>query len=171
MREDVTASRGTILLASARRITSYHIDADVNFLFQVIGDKSIHVYNQTDRSLLTHEELERYHLGNMSGATFKPARDADGIRYRLKPGEGVHIPYTAPHWATTLDAHSVAVSINFDLRSTSRDAALYRLNGRLRRLGMAPTPPGISAWRDGVKLAAVQSLRIIRLVRHRGNAH
>ena len=77
MRSDVLIGRGTILIASPLRITSFHIDSDVNFLFQLGGDKLFHVFDQTDRTLVTDQELERYYCGDPNGAVFKPDRQID----------------------------------------------------------------------------------------------
>lgn len=167
LRDDVIVSRGTLLIASPHRVTPYHIDADVNFLFQVLGDKVIRVFNQNDRTLLTEHMLERYHQGDVSGAQFSISRESEACVWELHAGQGLHIPYTAPHWATTLDTPSVALSINFDLKSTIRQADLYRVNGKLRRHGLAPTSPGVSAWRDEFKLAALSAFRALRMVGHR----
>lgn len=167
MRTDVTIGRGTILIASPQRVTSFHIDSDVNFLFQIGGDKSISVFDQTDRTLVTDQELERYYGGDPNGAVFKADRQADGKAYELRAGYGVHIPCMAAHWAQNRGAPSIALSINFDLRSVARVGRLYRLNGRLRRLGLAPRPPGVSAWRDGLKIAALAGLDLARELRRR----
>lgn len=168
MRNDVLVGRGTILIASPGRVTSYHIDSDVNFLFQVLGDKSISVFDQTDRTLVTEQELERYYCGDPNGAQFKEARQAEGRTYDLRAGRGVHIPCMAPHWARNRDTPSVALSINFDLRSVSRIGRLYRLNSRLRRLGFKPTPPGQSASLDRVKLAALSGIAAVKGLRRAG---
>jgi hypothetical protein len=162
MRDDVIIGRGTLLIASPGRITSYHIDSDTNFLFQIAGDKTIRVFDQTDRTLLTDVELECYYAGDMNGAAFKPAREHDGKTYDLKPGLGVHIPCMAPHWAQNRDHVSIALSVNFDLRTVERLGRIYKLNHRLRRYGLNPTPPGVSAWRDRVKLASVKGLTATR---------
>jgi hypothetical protein len=167
LRDDVIVARGTLLIASPRRVTPYHIDADVNFLFQVLGDKVIRVFDQTDRTLLTDPMLEKYYRGNISGAQFAASRDDEACVWELHAGGGVHIPCTAPHWATTLDTPSVALSINFDLRSTIRLADIYRVNGALRRHGLVPTSPGVSAWRDGFKVAAANAFRMLRPAGHR----
>lgn len=167
LRADVIVARGTLLIASPHRVTPYHIDADLNYLFQVLGDKVIRVFDQNDRTLLTEPMLERYYQGDVSGAQFAVSRDDEACVWELHAGQGVHIPCTAPHWATTLDMPSVALSINFDLKSTVRQADLYRLNGRLRRHGLAPTSPGVSAWRDEFKLAALNAFRALRMVGHR----
>ncbi len=166
MRDDVIVARGTLLIASPHRITPYHIDADVNFLFQVGGDKVIRVFDQTDRTLLTDPMLEKYYRGDVSGAQFAASRDDEARVWELHAGQGVHIPCTAPHWATTLDTPSVALSINCDLRSTIRRADIYRVNGALRRHGLAPTSPGVSAWRDAFKVAAVNVFRMLRAATH-----
>jgi hypothetical protein len=39
MRDDVVVGRGTVLIASPGRLTSYHLDSDTNYLFQIAGDK------------------------------------------------------------------------------------------------------------------------------------
>ncbi len=164
MRNDVSAGRATILIASPRRITTYHLDADTNFLFQLAGDKSISVFDQTDRTLLTEPELERYHTGDPSAAAFKTARQNEARTYDLCAGLAVHIPSTAPHWAQNCDTVSVALSLNYDLRSVQRAGRIYSFNHRLRRLGISPTPPGASSWRDRAKLTAAT---IISTLRHR----
>jgi len=159
MRDDATSGRGTVLIASPGRVTSYHIDADLNFLFQVRGDKLFRVFNRDDRSILPHEELENYFLGDMNGAIFKPEREPDARSYDLRAGCGVHVPCMSGHWARNLDGPSVALSINWDLRSVTSAGRVYRFNGRLRRLGLNPVPPGMSHWRDSVKTTTLELLQ------------
>jgi hypothetical protein len=162
MRDDVIVGRATILVASPRRITAYHLDADTNFLFQVHGSKSFSVFDQTDRTMLTDVELENYHAGDANGAVFKTSRQDEALTYALDAGLGVHVPSTAPHWARNGDNVSVALSLNYDLRSVRRRGRIYAMNRRLRRLGIDPSAPGRSAWRDRIKLAAVDMLGAAR---------
>jgi hypothetical protein len=162
MRDDVIIGRGTLLIASPRRITSYHIDSDTNFLFQITGNKLISVFDQTDRSLISDVELERYYTGDMNGAKFKESRKHEGTTYDLKASLGIHIPCMAPHWAQNADNVSIALSINFDLFSIDRLAHVYKLNSRLRRLGLDPKPPGQSKLRDRVKYASAKGLEVSR---------
>ena len=159
MRGDAISGRGTLLIASPGRITSYHIDSDVNFLFQIRGDKLFCVFDPDDRSILPHEELENYFLGDANGAIFKPDREPDAKSYDLGAGCGVHVPCMSGHWAKNLDSPSVALSINWDLRSVTSTGRVYRFNGRLRRLGLNPVPPGVSHWRDNVKTTALELLQ------------
>src|SRR5581483_11837349 len=55
MRKDVVTGRATFLIASPRRITAYHLDADTNFLLQLAGEKSFTVFDQTDPGVVTDE--------------------------------------------------------------------------------------------------------------------
>jgi hypothetical protein len=162
LRTDIKTSRATLLIASPRRITSYHIDSNTNFLYQIHGDKRLSVFDPSDRTLVTPEELEGYYSGNTSAARYKPERQADAQVFELHAGSAVHVPSHAPHWAQNLDSVSVALSINFDLNSVERDGRIHRLNGRLRRLGFVPRAPGDSAWKDEFKLGVGAVYRGVR---------
>ena len=168
MGEDVAVGEALILLASPNRITSYHIDAESNYLVQLVGDKTLNVFDPSDHTLITHEELERFHDGDYNGAVYKPERQADAHVYDLRAGHGVHIPTGAPHWVQNGDNVSIALSINYDLRSVDRMSRLYRFNNRFRRFGARPTAPGVSTWRDRVKLAAAS--RLLRIEPQAGTA-
>jgi hypothetical protein len=162
MRRDVIVGRGTLLIASPHRVTAYHIDADVNFLFQLSGDKKFSVFNQADRSVISDEELECYFSGDHNGARFTESKQASATTYDLRGGWAVHVPCMAPHWAQNLDSVSVALSVNFDLKSIGRIGRLYNMNRKLRRLGAKPRPPGASRWGDGVKLASLRVLQAVK---------
>jgi hypothetical protein len=165
MQDDVTLGRGTLLIASPWRITSYHIDADVNFLFQIAGDKEFRVFDQTDRDVLSHQELEDYFLGNLNGAVYGAQKEQGAKRYDLRPGCAIHIPLITGHWAQNQASPSVALSVNFDIRSVAPLKRVYRVNGRLRKLGLKPVPPGVSRWRDSLKSNAIELLKLHRHLR------
>jgi hypothetical protein len=160
--EDVLVGRTTILIASPHRTTAYHIDSDVNYLFQVAGDKFFAVLDQTDRTLVTDEELECFFNGDLSAAHFKPGREAEATAYDLKAGFGVHVPWLAPHWARNGGQVSIAVSCNFDLASLQRLSAIYKTNHRLRSIGLRPRSPRDPSWRDGAKVFGVQTVSTLR---------
>lgn len=164
LRRDAILGRGTVLLASPGRITAYHFDSDANFLFQLAGAKTLHVFKQGDRSLVTDQQLERYYCGDQSAAVFKEERAREGTAYELDKGLGVHIPVRAPHWAQNHDSVSVALSVNFDLRSVEREARVYCFNAKLRRLGIQPLAPGKSRSRDLLKSAAMGGARSFRRI-------
>ncbi|HZE42204.1 MAG TPA: hypothetical protein VE058_00385 [Steroidobacteraceae bacterium] len=162
MRDDILRGRGTILIASPRRVTTYHIDSDLNYLFQIAGDKYFSVFDHNDRTLTTHEELENFFGGDLNSAVFKDGRQKDASLYDLCAGYAVHVPCFAAHWAQNRDTPSIALSINWDLNSIMRLGRIYRLNGKLRHRGWQPAPPGTSAWRDRMKLAALDGLTLAR---------
>jgi len=153
LQDDLIGVRATILLASPHRITAYHIDAVLNYLMQISGKKQFRVYDPTDRTLLTSEELERYFAGDANGAVFREERLNDAAVFAMDAGVGVHVPPMAPHWAETGDDISVAVSFNYDLHSIERAARIHKVNRRLRQLGLRPQPPGAGRAADRTKLA------------------
>jgi hypothetical protein len=79
------------------------------------------------------------------------------VHVRRRSGCGAHVPSTAPHWAQNGDDVSVAVSLNYDLRSMERLARIHRINRRLRRLGMHPRTPGTNEAIDTTKLVAYRA--------------
>jgi len=154
MRADVVLGETLILVTSPNRITPYHFDAEVNFLTQVRGDKWFHVFDRKGEPHVSDEELETYFAGDISSGVYRPEREHEATVYDLRAGYGVHVPVATPHWVQNKDNVSVAISVNYDLRSMYRLMQVYRVNRRLRRLGWRPTPPGVSGWRDGIKLTA-----------------
>ena len=143
-----------IFVTSPKRKTPYHIDRECNFLLQVRGDKTIHVFDQTDREILSDEELERFWSVDSSAANYKARLQNRAKSYLMKPGSGVHIPVNAPHWLENHDKVSISLSVNFQFKESLR-ANAYRANYVLRRLGMKPTPPGQSEWLDSLKSVAI----------------
>ncbi|WP_428378021.1 hypothetical protein [Lichenicoccus sp.] len=164
MRDDVVVARATILIASPGRWTPYHADADSNFLMQIAGDKTFGVFSHTDRTLVTHGEIERLLCGDLNGVCYKPDRRHDAAVHDLRPGHGIHVPTFAPHWARNGSDVSIALSLNFDLKSIGRLASVCRVNRHMRRLGLRPAAPGLHPWRDEAKALAA-SMRPGRLLR------
>jgi hypothetical protein len=162
MAEDVLVGRASILIASPRRITAYHIDADVNYLLQIAGDKSFTVFDQTDHTLITDEELERYFSGDESAARFETNRQNEGTEHDLRAGFGVHVPCMAPHWARNGGHVSIAVSCNFDLASVQELSLIYKTNRRLRGLGISPRSPRNATWSNGAKLWGAKTVIAMR---------
>lgn len=162
LRNDVEAGRATLVISSPGRVTSYHIDAEVNFLLQVRGEKLLYAFDGYDRTLLTDPELEAFYGGDPDGARYKSERQDEAAVYALKPGKGVQLPLHAPHWTQNGSSTSVGLSLNFNLRSSGRSARVYKINRRLRQAGFAPLAPGVSAWEDHLKLAALKSFSVVR---------
>jgi hypothetical protein len=162
MRSDVVVGETLILISSPNRVTPYHFDAETNFLVQVRGDKWFYVFDHEDRTLVTNEERERYFAGDISSAVYRAERQKDAIAYDLKAGYGIHVPVAAPHWVQNGNNVSVAISVNYELRSVERAAKIHKINSRLRRFGVQPTAPGVAPLRDLLKVAAAGTLSGVR---------
>jgi hypothetical protein len=148
--DDVKVRDAYIFITAPRRVTTYHIDFQCGFLLQLHGDKTIHAFDRYDREVTTEEELERFWAKDTNAATYKPEFQSRAHTWVLKPGLGVHLPVTSPHWLRNGDEISVSLSLNFQFKN-SRLADIYRANYYLRKLGIQPTAPGISVWRDRAK--------------------
>ena len=149
---DIVLGESLIFINSPNRKTAYHLDLESNFLLQIAGEKLVHVFDSSDRSLTSHMELENHCGGDDNGAIYKPDREKDAHFYRLTAGHGVHFPSMGPHWVENGDQVSVSININYDLVSIHhRLKRIYRVNRVMRRLGMEPTAPGRSAARDTLK--------------------
>lgn len=169
MRADVVVGEALILISSPRRITAYHIDAETNYLIQSTGHKTLHVLPCGNPAIVSDLEMERFSRGDLNGARFREEFSAQEKVYALRAGSGVHIPSTSPHWVENGDRVSVALSVNYELRSIHRVTRIYKFNHHLRRLGLHPSAPGTSAWRDGLKQATQGLLSELR--RSGGEAH
>jgi hypothetical protein len=151
---DTTAWEAQVMLTSPRQITPYHIDNECNFLLQLRGEKTINIFDQNDRAVLTEEELENFWIGNQNAARYKAELQERARTYQLAPGRVVHLPINAPHWIRNGDGVSISLSLNCELPGyTAR--RVFRANHYIRKLGLTPTPPGKSAKRDALKNAAM----------------
>jgi hypothetical protein len=143
-----------LFITSPKRVTTYHIDRECSLLLQIQGDKHISIFDRNDRDVLSEEEIERFWSVDHNAPRYKPELQDHATVYELRPGNGVHIPVNAPHWVQNGDSISISLNVNFQYRDAAR-ANLYRLNFLLRRMGVQPTPPGISPMKDKVKSVAV----------------
>jgi hypothetical protein len=160
VRKDIVLGESLIFINSPNRKTVYHFDLEPSVLLQIRGEKFVSVFDQPDRSLVSHDMLEEYCNGNQDAAVYRPETQADASHYHLTPGVGVHFPSTVPHWVQNGAQISVSININFDLRSAHhRLKPIYKVNRYLRRLGFRPKPPGLSLLLDGVKAAVGNTIR------------
>jgi hypothetical protein len=154
-----------LFVTSPMRVTSYHIDRECNFLLQVRGEKTLSVFDQNDRIVLPEEELERFWSVDHNAAVHKPEHQNRAREFAMTPGTAVHIPVNAPHWVKNHDNVSISVSVNFQFRDRML-ANVYRANYALRKLGLHPTPPGRSSFRDLMKSCAVEPAVWLKNVRN-----
>jgi len=155
-----------IFVTSPQRVTTYHIDRECNFLLQIRGTKTLHVFDRDDREVLPDEEVERFWTVDNNAPIYKPHLQDRAISYKMEPGNGVHLPVNFPHWLQNDDNVSVSLSVNFQFKDPMR-ANAYRANYWLRKLGLNPTPPGKSPILDSIKAQAVKPVLLATSVYER----
>lgn len=152
-----------VFIAAPGSITPYHMDRDINFLFQLHGNKRVHVWDPWDREVLSETGLEtlfaRY---DAPRPAFKEEYQGRAQVFELKPGLGVHQPFTAPHLVKNDDNVSASISATFRSQAARRKAGVHLVNHGLRRIGLEPTPYGTSPVRDSVKFAALRAYRFAK---------
>lgn len=170
-KDQIKSSEVILFVSSPKRVTTYHIDRECNFLLQIAGEKTIYIFDRDDREVLPEEEIEQFWAIDNNAAKYRPQFQDRALAFRLTPGTGVHIPVNCPHWVKNGDSISISVSINFQFHDRVR-GNIYRVNHALRKLGLNPTPPGRMAWKDSLKGAVMTPLvtgrRLIRRPRFSG---
>lgn len=148
-----------LFVSAGGSVTPYHMDREQNFLLQIRGSKEVQLW-QPD--IMTPEERERL-MTDWTGPrpTWRESHQACVQRFPLAPGDGVHHPFIAPHAVVNGSDLSVSLAVTFRTRGTDRKTNVYKVNQRLRRLGLRPSPPGAWPLGDRVKsrgYAALASL-------------
>ena len=162
LRPGMHLAQAFIFISSAGSVTPYHMDPEHNFLLQIRGSKTVHLFDGRDRSVVTELDLERFYGGSHRNMSFKEEFDAKAYAFDLCPGQGLHFPVTAPHYVKVGPAYSISFSITFRTPDLERRSMVHNVNAYLRRKGLNPTPAGHSRWRDAVKY---QTYRIWRRTR------
>ena len=146
-----------IFVSSPRAVTPYHIDPEHNFLLQIRGRKTMNVFPESDRSLITEQELESFYAGAHRNLVFHERYQDKAEVFHLEPGDGVHVPITAPHWVQNGDQVSVSWSITFRSDFSARRESVYKVNHRLRALRVTPGPVGAHPAVDAAKILVFRS--------------
>lgn len=145
---DMRGRQAFIFISSPGSVTPYHIDHEYNFLLQVRGTKHMTIF---DRNVLSEEAIERFYRGEHRNLVFDESRAAEGRTFDLAPGEGVHVPVNAPHYVKNGPEASVSFSITFRTPEGDRRSSVYRVNERMRSLGIKPRPVGTTPLVDRAK--------------------
>jgi hypothetical protein len=154
---------GWIFVTSPGAVTPYHMDHEHNFILQVRGRKTLHVWEPLDREVVTERALELFHArGSRELVLWSEAIQPKAHVFDLEPGMGGYMPSTAPHWVKNGPEVSVTVSATYYSDSTRRTELLHIVNDRLRGLGLSPRPVGASAQGDAVKLGAARVLHFAK---------
>ena len=150
----MTEREGFIFLSAPGSMTPAHTDPEHNFLLQIRGAKEMNVGSFPDE-LTEQVTLEQTFNGGHRNVSWEPK---DPTCFDLTPGDGVYVYPHAPHWVVNGQEVSVSLSITFATRESERSRHVYRLNGKLRKLGLDPTPPGRRAGVDRAKALAARAI-------------
>lgn len=150
-----------VFVSSPGSVTPFHIDPEHNFLFQLRGRKTMHVFDPADRDIVSARDLERFFAGAHRNLRYDERWQRRARTFRLEPGHGVHVPVAAPHWVQNGEEVSVSFSVTFRSRASKRHADAWQMNYRLRELGFAPRPAGRSAVADAAKQTANRAIKLL----------
>ena len=153
---------GYVFVSSPGSVTPYHIDPEHNFLLQIRGTKTIHLFDGGDRSVLSDEELERFYTGGGRNLVFREELQKRARTYVLKPGDGLYFPVTHPHWVKNGPEPSISFSITFRTPATAARDRLYKMNAALRSIGVPFVRPGAVPALDRAKLVAFEVGRVAK---------
>ena len=165
---------GFIFISAPPSVTPFHIDREHNFWMQILGQKTMNVWDADDREMVPQKDIERF----ITYRTLENVklREESLVSRSLElvcgPGDGVYFPSTSPHatrcessWTSPGDGVAISMGINFYTPATRKRANVHALNELLRKLGMHPTFPGKSPALDSMKYpfakayVALQKLR------------
>jgi hypothetical protein len=149
---------GWIFVTSPGAITPYHMDHEHNFILQVYGKKTLHVFDPLDRNIVTERSLELFHAQHSRELVrYDESFERTASVFELEPGMGGYMPTTAPHWVKNGDGVSVTISCTYYTQETLRRKLLYKGNYFLRGLGLQPRAIGESDLRDRAKALAFRT--------------
>ncbi len=153
---------GFIFVSSPHAVTPFHIDPENNFLLQIAGSKTLRVFAAEDRDLVSEQALETFYGGGHRNLQLPEDLIQRSNACTLCPGQALHVPQHAPHYVQNGDSVSISFSITFQTALSDQVQGIYWCNNRLRRLGMSPSPPGRSEWKDASKYSLYAGLRQIK---------
>lgn len=157
-----------IFISAHDSVTPYHMDREMNFLFQVRGTKTVRLWDPFDDEVMTPTQKDL--LFAATDPCRPPYRDAfleKAMIFELKPGLGVHHPFIAPHLVHTGPNVSISFALTFRTRQSDIWTAAHRFNHHLRKFGLRPTSVRRNPLLDRAK-AGLQ--RIAQRARHGQNA-
>ena len=88
-----------IFITSPGSLTPMHMDPEHNFLLQIHGTKLLHLWDASDRRVVTEEMLEEMHTtDDWARMEVSDRGVAPTWTWELTPGIGAYFPLEAPHW-------------------------------------------------------------------------
>lgn len=148
-----------LFVSSPGAVTPYHLDHQHTLLAQIKGTKTLNLWPAMNYDLTPPDELEVF--CSRITRKFKMRTEMECLRkpYEMIPGEGLYLPFLAPHSVKNNDEVSISLSIIFNTFESQRIWNSFRMNYLLRNwLRVSPTLPGVMAWRDQLKHQSMRTL-------------
>jgi ribosomal protein L16 Arg81 hydroxylase len=159
-RDQFSDLQGFVFVSSAHSTTPFHFDAEENVLVQIRGKKFVHMFDNEDRSLVPEEALE-IAPSKHRNQHYEDAYEARAQVFALNAGDGVHIPYTHPHWVRTGEQYCISMAMTWKTPEVVRLNKVRLMNGTLRRFGLPQSAPGVRPVADAAKVFAHDAARSI----------
>lgn len=124
--DEMLSPRSFLFLTSSGGVTPFHFDPEHNFLLQIEGRKKIQIFEPFDSSIVSDRQLRDFVAGAHRNLPFEESVAERGEWFDFTAGEGVYIPFLAPHWVRNTGSVSVSFSISFETAKTRRKLSSYR---------------------------------------------
>jgi hypothetical protein len=157
-RDGFSDLQGFIFVSSARSTTPFHIDMEENVLVNIRGEKFVHLFDNGDGALVS-EEAREIAPSKHRNQHYEPGFEARAQVFALNAGDGVHIPYTQPHWVRTGDDYCISMAMTWKTPEVLRLNKIRLLNGTLRRFGLPQAGPGVRPVADAMKVFGHDAMR------------
>jgi hypothetical protein len=143
---------GFLFVSSPNSTTPFHLDSEDNFFVHIHGEKFFTVFDNTDRAIVSNDEIERS-MTRHRNLRYEECFAARGTEFHLFAGDGCYVPYQWPHWVRTAGSHSISMAITWKTREVRRLNDLHFFNSMLRGIGLPQQQPGTQPAIDALKLA------------------
>jgi hypothetical protein len=153
-----------VFVSSPGSVTPYHVDFEHNFLLHLRGVKQMTVWDGENRKFMSEVDRERKLSGDPRNLEYREEFAEHGQRFELRPGMGLQVPLSSPHWVKVGDQVSVSLSVTFLSRNGARLRTLHCFNAGLRKRGFQPREVGSSRAMDNMKFAAARVLDRVQRV-------
>lgn len=152
-----------IFLSTEGSLTPYHMDREMNFLFQIRGNKTARLWGRLDDAVMTSEQRDTLLTERqLARPGYDESIEQRARIFELSAGNGVHHPFIAPHLITTHSALSISLAITYRTALSDLWTDAHHCNYLLRRTGLNPAAVGNNLSRDRRKAKLVRRLRSIK---------
>lgn len=163
--EPVLAARGGkavlsnafVFISSPGTLTPFHFDPEFNVFCQISGTKRFWTLPPVG-PWLPPAAQEHYHTSGDNLLPWDETHPGNATMHRLGPGQGLFVPYKAPHWVEVEAEPSVSLQLTWRTAASLEQDMAWRCNGWLRNKGLSPAPPAPLPHRPRVRAAAQRLL-------------